>query len=176
MQTRIVELTNGFNWGKFMVCRFDRDDWSRRSALGEDDDPLATVHVQPLLARCGWSPDVLWVLDLQTGEGALFRLGGNARADLEKHRIWVCPMFEVFLAWLYRHPSFDDLPAILRPSDLDAREASAMYGRRRRGPSLCVQCGGSIGEALCVGGGQAVCGAECAARWDAEHAPGVACG
>jgi hypothetical protein len=55
----------------------------------------------------GWSRDVLLVLDLQTGEGAVFKPGGYVKDDLDKHRIRVCPMFEPFLEWLYKQPLQD---------------------------------------------------------------------
>ncbi len=131
MHTKIVELSNGFNWGKFLVCRFDDNEWRRRSAL---DARNAT----PLLSRCGWDDQHLGVFDLATGEGAFFRPGGSARHDLDKHGVWVCPMFEPFLAWLYRHPEswtdFDKLPEIVMLTDAETRQRSALYGHRRRGP------------------------------------------
>jgi len=92
MHTKIVELTNGFNWGKFLLGRFDAEEWARRPSI---EHPYAE-HL-PLLASIGWGPEHVWILDLQTGEGACFRPGGCVKADLEKHKIWVCPMFEIFL-------------------------------------------------------------------------------
>ena len=93
MKTKIIEATNGFNWGKFLLGRLDHE-WQIPSAVLPD---------RPLLRTIGWSEDFdqLWVLDLQTGEGAYFRLGGLASHDLRKRRIWVCPLFEPFLEWLY---------------------------------------------------------------------------
>jgi hypothetical protein len=137
LDTKIVELSNGFNWGKFLVCRFDETEWRRRSALPEEeDDPLATRV--SLLSRCGWAPAHLGVFDLATGEGAFFRPGGNARVDLEKHQVWVCPMFEPFLTWLYRHPEgwqdFERLPEVVMLTEAETRGASSIYGHRRRGP------------------------------------------
>jgi hypothetical protein len=41
------------------------------------------------------------MLDLQVGEGAIFRLGGLARADLSMDRAWMSPLFHDFLGWLY---------------------------------------------------------------------------
>jgi hypothetical protein len=111
MQTAIVEVTqdraHGFNWGKFCIARFDTE-WERRSALPHNSSA-------PLLSQCGWGDDLLWVLDLQTGEGAYFRPGGNALADLWRHRIWVCPMFGPFLEWLYGQDLTDlsTLPAVV---------------------------------------------------------------
>lgn len=113
MITRMVEVTNGpANWGKFMVGVFDATDITRPSLVD-------TESRRPLLQLIGFSPSAttVMVMDLQTSEGALFKLGGSAGADLNKHRVWVCPMFEPFLAWLYANwrgienlPPFIDLP------------------------------------------------------------------
>ena len=67
-----------------------------------------------LLARCGWGPGFVWVLDLQTGEGAFFLPGGNARADLMRHQIHVCVLYEAFLEWLYQQ----DLTALSALPDI----------------------------------------------------------
>jgi hypothetical protein len=77
----------------------------------------------PLLSVCGWGTGrgYLIVMDLQTGEGAIFRPGGYAHADLEKHQVWVCPMFEPFLEWLYkqnRH-ALDALPRMVELPDAE---------------------------------------------------------
>jgi hypothetical protein len=67
------------NWGKFMIGRFDSE-WEYRNALDGRN----------FLASRGWGPDHLLVLDMQTGEGAIFKPGGLASHDLnEKHQIWV---------------------------------------------------------------------------------------
>jgi len=123
MKTRLIEATsNGFNWGKFLLGRFDESELSVRSA----------VNGSPLVSGRGWTADHLWVLDLQTGEGACFRPGGYAKADLDKHAIWVCPLFEPFLAWLYEQDLRDlqALPAVVELPDAD----NALYGYRRPGP------------------------------------------
>lgn len=125
MNTRIIEARNGdaANWGKFLVGRFD-DEWSRFSAL-----PGAASGL-PLLYRLGWSSDVIFVMDLQTGEGATFRPGGFAPADLNKRQIWVCPLYEGFLTWLYQQ-DLSDLSKLPDLVDLDA--PFAMSGYRRPG-------------------------------------------
>jgi len=109
MQTKFIEAVNGtkearFNWGKFAVMRFDSE-WAARSA----------VDGCPLLAARGWSPEHLFVLDLQTGEGAFFLPGGKALYDLKKRRIWTCPLFLPFLEWLYSQDTSDlnALPALV---------------------------------------------------------------
>ena len=123
MRTKFVEVTNGpRNWGKFCVARMDDEEWQRRSAVAP--------YEASLVAGRGWTPDHVLVLDLQTGEGAIFKPGGNAKADLEKHRVWVCPMFEPFLEWLYQQPDPMDIP-----DHVDLPDAQFEFrGHRRPGP------------------------------------------
>lgn len=125
MKTKIIEATNGpYNWGKFMLGRFD-EEWSRISSIAPSDR-------YPLLRAVGLDDKHLLVLDLQTSEGAIFRPGGLAAADLEKHRIWVCPLFEPFLAWLYEQ-DLSDLNQL--PDHIDLPDAPFMWrGHRRPGP------------------------------------------
>src|SRR5688500_5060264 len=99
METKFVEVTNGEqNWGKFLLLRFDTE-WEYLSALPcfDEGPELVTGRRPRLLSSIGWSRDQVWVLDLQTCEGVAVSPGGSAAADLEKHRVWVCPMFEPFL-------------------------------------------------------------------------------
>lgn len=130
MQTKFVEVSNGFNWGKFLVCRFTREEWAIRSKVDEGSS---------LVGGRGWTPRHLWVLDLQTGEGAMFKPGGYAKGDLDKHQVWVCPMFGVFLNKLYATPEWGNdigtIPDLVELTDEDAMKASAMFGHRRPGPS-----------------------------------------
>lgn len=122
MITKFIEATNGpRNWGKFMLASFSKEEWLAQS----------TIDKRPLLAGRGWSYLHILVLDLQTGEAALFVPGGFASGDLNKHKIWVCPLFEPFLTWLYMQDvsDFDKLPA-----HIDLPEAEfAVYGYRRPG-------------------------------------------
>ena len=124
MQTKIVEASNGFNWGKFMLGRLDSE-WSHRSAV--------SGLSMPLLRELGWGDEHLWVLDLQTGEGACFRINPKGRAsnDLNKHRVWVCPLFEPFLQWLYQQDVADieRLPSVVELP----RTELAFWGYRREG-------------------------------------------
>lgn len=129
MITTFVEVTNGErNWGKFMVGRFDGADWLYKSKVDVHEGCCADGG--SLLAGRGWSPRHLFVMDLQTGEGAMFSPGGSAKADLNKHKIWVCPLFEPFLEWLYQQNlSLHDLPA-----HVDLPDAPfAWQGYRRAG-------------------------------------------
>jgi hypothetical protein len=121
VKTIFVEATNGeMNWGKFMLARFDESEWGRRSAI----DGSTLLHAR------GWSPRHVLVVDLQTGEGAIFFPGGLARTDLQKHRIWVCPLFEPFLEWLYTLEDPMSAPALVDLPDAPFQ----FYGHRRPGP------------------------------------------
>jgi len=125
METKFIEATNGpRNWGKFCVARFQDAEWSRPSAISKS--AFGLVHQR------GWTSKHLLVIDLETGEGAIFRMGGCAKADLEKHRIWVCPLFEPFLAWLYQQ-HVRELAKLPDHVDLPDAEFS-MQGYRRPGP------------------------------------------
>ena len=67
-----------------------------------------------LLGQVGWAPHHIMATDLQTSEGAIFHPGGLARYDLDKHQLWVCVLFEDFLAWLYKQ-ALTDLQALPTP-------------------------------------------------------------
>jgi hypothetical protein len=116
------------NWGKFMVGILDVE-WTWSSAVDGE---------RPLLRALGWwGPENIWVFDLQTGEGCFVRPGGSAHADLEKHAIWVCPLFEPWLAWLYERigetgiGGIADLPHVVDLPDAEF----ALSGYRRPGPA-----------------------------------------
>ena len=81
------------NWGAYMVGVPDDMEWSWHSHVAPG--------LVPLFEQLGHQPGDVWVADLQTGEGAWFRMGGDAKADLEQHRIHVTAPFEAFLEWLY---------------------------------------------------------------------------
>lgn len=128
MLSKFVEVTNNFNWGKFLVCQFSPEEWAKRSEITGDG----------LLKGRGWTLAHLWVMDLQTGEGAYFRPGGHPVADLQKHQIWVCPMYQLFLAKLYEHKDWcadiTRIPDLITLTAEESKHASALYGFRREGP------------------------------------------
>lgn len=123
METKIIEFASvEGNWGKFLIGRMDTE-WEVPSNVDTD---------RPVMRFRGWSPKHLWVMDLETGEGALFMPGGYARGDLNKHRIWVCPLFEPFLTWLYQQ-DLADLSALPSAVQLEGVPLQT-YGYRRPGP------------------------------------------
>lgn len=113
------------NWGKFAVGMPGTDEWAWHSQVDQDD---AFARPWPLLRRLGWGPKHVWVWDLATGEGGVFVHGGHARADLNKRAIWVCPLFEPFLTWLYKQ-DLTQLDALPRLVELDAEFELAGYRR-----------------------------------------------
>lgn len=134
MQLKFIEVTNGqANWGKFALGTFTAEEWQQR----------AVIDGGSMIAGRGWTPRHVWVLDLQTGEGALLKPGGSAKYDLDKHAIWVCPMFEPMLEWLYdRVGDAEDVAAAITalPDHVDLPDAPfALSGYRRPGPKPVAQ-------------------------------------
>lgn len=119
-----IEATDGteFNYGKFMVARFTPEEYARPAVIN-------VGHA--LLPAIGHNQKDILVMDLQTCEGAIFTPGGVASSDLNKHKVWVCPMFEPFLEWLYRQDLTDlgKLPAMVNLGDVP----TSMQGYRRSG-------------------------------------------
>jgi hypothetical protein len=133
VKTRIVEAEHGGrgNHGKFLLGRFT-DEWEYRSALeAYRQDGNVPPHL--LGGVCGWGAEHVLIVDLATGEGALFLPGGHAGNDLDKRRIWVCPLFEPFVefAWQWVKDGKDlwDLPPVVLLPDAPF----AVYGYRRPG-------------------------------------------
>jgi len=144
MQTKIIEAVQPGvpqNWGKFMVMHPDVE-WKRSAAtpgceVEAAPEILAMLGWEPehiadrsLLAQIGWGLNHIIVFDLQTQEGAAFFPGGDASHDLSKHRIWVCPLFEPFLIWLYEQ-DLDELSAL--PDSVEVEAEFELAGYRREG-------------------------------------------
>lgn len=125
MHTKVVEATNLMNWGKFLLCKFTKEEWAIKSKVSEGEF---------LIRGRGWDDSSLFVMDLQTGEGAMFHPSNFAipEFELEKHQIWVCPMFAPFLDWLYKQDvsDIDQLPDVV---DMP-KNIFAFSGYRRKGP------------------------------------------
>lgn len=141
METTFIEAVNEhngalFNWGKFMVARFEGHEWKRYSRI------IDGMSDKRILGSRGWDARHLLVLDLETGEGALFAHGGLVPSDLRAHRIWVCPIFEPFLAWLYTQDvsNLEALPRLVKLKEAPGR----LFGHRREGPHACPTCGGPL--------------------------------
>ncbi len=122
METKFIEATNNEqNWGKFLLLRFDQEEAKHPSVFTG----------RSLLVEVGWSPHNIFVIDLQTGEGARFIPGGYVKYDLDKHCIWTCPLFLYFLEWLYVQ-DVSDLSKL--PGQVSLPEAKfSMCGQRYPG-------------------------------------------
>ena len=75
MRAKIVEASDGILYLKAIVGVFDQEEWHRRRALP------GWEH-QPLLGK--WTAQHFWILDLELGSGAVFKMGGLAHWDLDK--------------------------------------------------------------------------------------------
>lgn len=132
MRTKIVEATQGLNFGKFLVGELDEKEIAHPSSI---DVGKSTIRA------CGFG-DVgrwRWVMDLQTREGIFVQFGGVAVNDLNKHQVWVCPMFEPTLVKLYEYGSapVESLPDLI---ELPADVGGALYGHRRNAPWSAADC------------------------------------
>jgi len=141
MRTYLFEATQsisgGFaNHGKFLVGVFD-EEWQMRSLLS--DYPIMPYR---------WDHRSVLVMDLETGEASIFtpeprKPASNfckASYDLnEKHSIWVCPMFEPFLDWLYQQElaKIDSLPRLVELPD--APFAFSGYRRLAKGRNAVIR-------------------------------------
>ncbi len=141
MQLKFVEVGHpvdkdglGGNWGKFAVGRWTVQELGEKTQFpGCEGQRIASLH--------GWGGDHVWLFDLQTGESARFYINNpvpvDVRSQLKNHQIWVCPMFEPFMVWLWSHirlnPSWwDTLP---RTVELPADTPFEVAGFRRPGPN-----------------------------------------
>ncbi len=139
MRTKILEAgvakDDPRTWGRFLLGRMDVE-WEAPSAI---DDAARRVlgadwqnpeRATTVLSQCHYSKrGHLLVLDLSTGEGAVFNLDGWPNTELQSHKIRVSPMFQPLLDWLsYRLylEDLDALPAFVRlhvdPNELVRRE------------------------------------------------------
>lgn len=138
MQAKIIEASQGekgLNWGKFLVSRLPDAAYDYSSQLPGCEGIEGADR--PLLRRIGFPARAIRVDDLQTHEGVFF-IDATDDPDrfvcqLEKHKIWVCPMYAPFLAWLGRQPleDLDALPGFVALPDAPGE----IYGYRRKGPT-----------------------------------------
>lgn len=141
MQTKIIEAEQPGddlfrNWGKFVVMRFDDTEWERQSLVSPlEETPMmrALGMGTSLLSQRGWGRDHIIVFDIETCEGAGFAPRGSAHHDLIKHCVWVCPLFEPFLKWLYEQ-DLTDLDAL--PDIVQVEAEFDLAGYRRPGIDL----------------------------------------
>ncbi len=115
METKIIEASDcdKFNWGKFLIGRFDHE-WERRAQI------LSALDGPSLIGSQGWGPEDLLVMDLSVGHAAMFtpRAGALPHVDVENTGIYFCPLFRGFMEWLYRQ-DLQDLSGLPDYVELD---------------------------------------------------------
>jgi hypothetical protein len=127
--TKIIEGSDGGAYGKWLVGQLDEHERSRKTSLpGYEGN--ASIWTFAGARRFGADPGAVFVLDLQTGQGAVFNptTSSSPDYDLDQANIWVCPLFRDFFRWLYTQdladvtqlPNFIDLPWKI---ELEAAEA-----------------------------------------------------
>lgn len=100
MITRFVEVTDGWMYGKFLVCRMDAEELATPSEMPD------ARHGERLLVHGGrrrFNDHSTLVIDLQLGTAAAWPLQGLMEAYESEH-LWhlhVCPMYRPFVRWLY---------------------------------------------------------------------------
>ena len=133
MITHFVEVTDGFAYGKFLVCRMTGEELSTWSAMPEAPEG------QRLLTYGGrrrFNERTTLVIDLQLGTGLAWPLSDGLIGmrhytrehfdrDLAPH---VCPMYLPFVLWLYEQGKWargaGDITEIPRYLDLRTAEVS----------------------------------------------------
>ncbi len=116
MDIRLIEagqtLEEGPNWGKFLVGRFEEDEWNYPSVI-TGEPLLRSLGPTKTPRRDPYTTANILVLDLQTGEGFFTRASQTPRQrewecaldrafeELANHAVHTCVIFPWFLAHLY---------------------------------------------------------------------------
>ena len=120
MKTRIIEATSDqIFWSTFLVGVFDME---RRYKSCVDGSMVLRSY----------SPRDIFILDIQTREGAVFAPHGLADVDIERTAIYTGPLFKAFLHWIraqFREGlSLNDLPKHVEVPLTEAQEAQRQEG------------------------------------------------
>ena len=135
MEQVFVEVSDEANWAKILLMKFGSEDLLVRSKVS-GDFLLKSVDNNRRV-KTGTNAEKVFVLDLQTEEGAFFfpRKEGNAKDDLESHEIWVCPLYLPFLIWLYANMP-KELKEIPKLVEFPKSTHVHYQGWRRPGPEF----------------------------------------
>lgn len=137
MLSKMVEVSDQVNWAKLMVSQFDNDELAYKSRVDTEAKSLLEAVAARRKEYWGEAQQKRLVVDLQTDEGAWFlpHPERDPKVDLDRHQIWVCPLFYPFLQWLYRtnpvHVS--GIPDVV---ELDPDDVIKFQGYRRPGPQF----------------------------------------
>lgn len=167
MRTHIIEATNkNQNWGKFLLGVLD-DEWDRFPETPGCNTGVPLLASLPRTRGQKWdrARDVL-IMDLQTREAAVFALEGDPRVELERHQVWVCPLFEPFLGWLYSQP-VDRVLSLDLPAWIDIPDAKFAWAGHRRSGAEPIAEKREITHALYQG--KTLCGMPAPSTWPPGH-------
>lgn len=108
MITKIIEGSDGGAYGKWLVGQLDEHERARTTSL-PGYEGSHSIWTFGGARKLGAHPGAVLVLDLQTGQGGVFIPGPSSSpdADLDKAKIWVCPLFRDFFRWLYTQDMAD---------------------------------------------------------------------
>lgn len=134
MKVKFIECEDKLNWGKFQLLQWEPSDMQRQSKVREGTPLLMAVEGQRV---AGNDPlKAVFVRDLQTEEGATLHPAKEVdpKPQLDRHRVWVCPLFLPFARWLFANWEGDvaTLPDIVELSG----EVLHLQGYRRPGEEM----------------------------------------
>lgn len=128
MNTHLLEVSDGYMHGKFMLARLDADDLRQRSALpGYETDNFWTNSG----GRRKFNTHSTLVIDCQTGAAVALSLDPYSWTKLERDGehagAWVCPMFRPMLKWLCQQgiDKSGDLTGLPRFVEIDPMSGDA---------------------------------------------------
>ena len=139
--TRFVEVTDGFAYGKFMVCRLDAAELATKTAMPDADGERLLTYG----GRRRFNERTTLVVDLQIGSGFAWPLENgpigfhhylhHKLLPAEVRRV-VCPLYLPFVLWLHTEGawaegagSLEDIPRYLdlRNVDVEREAARSLY-------------------------------------------------
>jgi hypothetical protein len=135
METIYIEATSKRTgpgqYFTFAVSQFTDLERQRRSQITK-------TTLLPMLMT---NYQILHILDMQTGEGAIFRFRGDPEGDRLRHQIKTSPIFPDFLAWLYQQ-DVSTLSTLPRIVDLDRPQLAERDSRYLRKGTNMIEATG----------------------------------
>lgn len=125
MKTKVIEVEEpvpGF-WCKFMIGVFT-DEWGHRPVVDAPE-----YEATSLLRQLGWSRDHYLILDLESGQGAIFHRGSHPEWDERTKGLSRNPMLVPLWKWLQTQ----DLDRIQDFPDKVTLEGPMSRERQKRG-------------------------------------------
>lgn len=135
MRRQFIEVSDDMNWGKMELQQLEPSDMEVMSLVKAGAPLLTAIETQRRSSADPLKQVRIW--DLQTGEGAVFTpaRGEDPKAQLDQHRVWVCPLFLPFVRWLFRQDC-TDITALPRLVEFPEGDVCHLQGYRRGGPDI----------------------------------------